>query len=348
MSKLPEGVTKKSSGDVLRCSFCNKSQRDVKKLIAGPTVYICDECVDICLDIIAEDRISEENLAGSPNTEGLVEAADRITPGYHEAKRLLAAALVQHAVRVGENYSQPGLAPLFIVGATGAGKSLFVKTMVEKAGLAMAVVEVPLLFAEAPFEQRIDFSDFDQKPAVIILNHMEAVVMRGKYAEESKRVQQSLISLIDGSLLPIANEGYRKNTNFDTARTLFIVLAALPELQHAEAGAIADLGFLPELVSRFGSYITLPPLNEAHMTELLTREDGFVTACTARFAKYGMRVKVEDSAVKEIVQLGIRRKAGLRGLKALVDRLEMALACEQVANGEELRVDSAYILRNLQ
>jgi ATP-dependent Clp protease ATP-binding subunit ClpX len=333
--------------DILRCSFCNKHQRDVKKLIAGPSVYICDECVDICNEIIAGDVALVTQVNG-PVVDSLVEAGDRITPGYDGAKRLIAAALVEQAVRAGEDGQQPGLAPLFIVGGTGAAKSLFVKAMAERAGLAVTVVDVPLLFEDAMFKQKIDFAAFEQRPGVIILNHVEALAMRGKRSEQSKRLQESLISLIDGSLLPIASEGYRQRKSFDTARTLFIALAALPEVEHADAGAIADQGYLPELVSRFGSFITLPPLDEEHMRELLTRVDGFVTACTARFARSGMRVTVDDSAVKEIVQLGVRRKAGLRGLKALVDRLGMAIACERVADGQELKVDSDYIRRHLQ
>ncbi|HYC90716.1 MAG TPA: ClpX C4-type zinc finger protein [Thermoanaerobaculia bacterium] len=348
MSKPSRNTKTGSSGDVLRCSFCNKSQRDVKKLIAGPTVYICDECVEICVEILAEDGIPLHKLIETPVPEALVEAAEQVTPGYDEPKRLIAAALIQHAVRVAENDRQAGLAPVFIVGGAGAGKSLLVKAMVMKAGLAMAVVEVPLLFTDALFKPQIDFTDFVQKPGVIILNHIEAVAMRGNRAEECRRVQQSLISLIDGSLLPVANEARHGRTNFDTARTLFIALAALPELQHADAESLAMQGYLPELVSRFGTFIALPPLNEEHLARLLTREGGLVTACTERFMKYGMRVKIEDSAVQELVQLGIRRKAGVRGLKALVDRLGIALACEQIPAGQELCVDSAYVRRNLQ
>ena len=84
---------KTGNGDVLRCSFCNKSQRDVKKLIAGPTVYICDECVDICLDIIAEDRVLETAGSGdqAPQAQGDQgvprRVRDRAGPGQEEARR---------------------------------------------------------------------------------------------------------------------------------------------------------------------------------------------------------------------------------------------------------------------
>src|SRR3954463_14357311 len=95
---------KGNSGDVLRCSFCNKSQRDVKKLIAGPTVYICDECVDICLDIIAEDRKDEPGtMEGSgqlPNRKDSKAFPDLYVIGQDRAKKNLAVALYNHYKRI--------------------------------------------------------------------------------------------------------------------------------------------------------------------------------------------------------------------------------------------------------
>src|SRR5260221_642863 len=95
---------KGNSGDVLRCSFCNKSQRDVKKLIAGPTVYICDECVDICLDIIAEDRKDEPGtLEGSgalPKPKEIKEFLDLYVIGQERAKKKLAVAVYNHYKRI--------------------------------------------------------------------------------------------------------------------------------------------------------------------------------------------------------------------------------------------------------
>src|SRR5256885_16436774 len=95
---------KGNSGDVLRCSFCNKSQRDVKKLIAGPTVYICDECVDICLDIIAEDRKdgpgTREGSAALPKPKGIKDFLDLYVIGQERAKKKLAVAVSNHSNRI--------------------------------------------------------------------------------------------------------------------------------------------------------------------------------------------------------------------------------------------------------
>src|SRR6185295_19670849 len=92
---------KKTEGEGLKCSFCNKSQRDVRKLIAGPTVYICDECVDICLDIIAEERESEEQEGRLrlPKPIEIKSFLDEFVIGQSEAKKRLAVAVYNHYKR---------------------------------------------------------------------------------------------------------------------------------------------------------------------------------------------------------------------------------------------------------
>ena len=92
---------KKTDGEGLKCSFCNKSQRDVRKLIAGPTVYICDECVDICLDIIAEERESEESedKMRLPKPTEIKDFLDEYVIGQDDAKRRLAVAVYNHYKR---------------------------------------------------------------------------------------------------------------------------------------------------------------------------------------------------------------------------------------------------------
>ena len=94
---------KGNSGDVLRCSFCNKSQRDVKKLIAGPTVYICDECIGLCNDIIAEEIEKEEQnygLAAVPKPAEIKAVLDEYVIGQERAKKILAVAVHNHYKRI--------------------------------------------------------------------------------------------------------------------------------------------------------------------------------------------------------------------------------------------------------
>src|SRR4030095_10317863 len=123
---------KTGNGDVLRCSFCNKSQRDVKKLIAGPTVYICDECVDICLDIIAEDRVLETQAPETklPKPKELNEFLDSYAIGQHQRTQKRAGCVYNHYKRSDYPEKTRKLdaelqkSNILLIGPTGTGKTL--------------------------------------------------------------------------------------------------------------------------------------------------------------------------------------------------------------------------------
>src|SRR5688500_3511342 len=124
-------MPKKETGDdALRCSFCNKSQREVKKLIAGPTVFICDECVDICLDIIAEDRmLDQQQDSGLPKPKEIKALLDEYVIGQELAKKKLAVAVYNHYKRIdfaekSHGDVEPQKSNILRIGPTGHGTSL--------------------------------------------------------------------------------------------------------------------------------------------------------------------------------------------------------------------------------
>ena len=139
---------KKSDSDGLKCSFCNKSQKDVRKLIAGPTVYICDECVDICLDIIAEERESEdqEGRVRLPKPEEIKSFLDEYVIGQEMAKKRLAVAVYNHYKRneiAGRRRSEVELqkSNILLIGPTGSGKTLMAQTLARLLSVPFAIVD---------------------------------------------------------------------------------------------------------------------------------------------------------------------------------------------------------------